>query len=84
MQILKAIEKEKKRKVDLSKNDYANKIPDLSGAMMSKGFGNETKFGKSLSKAKTGGLRNSTTMSDAGEMSNDDQPANPPPEKLKK
>ena len=80
MQIIKAIEKDKKRKKDLNKNTGA----DFAGSMISKGIGNETKFGKSLTKTKPG-IRNSTTMSDAGEMSNDDQPGNnPPPEKLKK
>lgn len=80
MQIIKAIEKDKKRKKDLNKTA----VTDLSGSMFSKGLGNETKFGRSLSKVKQGGIRNSTTMSDAGEMSNEDQPGNPPPEKLKK
>ena len=68
MQIIKAIERDKKRKKDLNKTAAT----DLAGSMLSKGLGNETKFGKSLSKVKPGGIRNSTTMSDAGEISNED------------
>lgn len=81
MQIIKAIEKDKKRKKDLNKNAVTG---DFSASKISMGLGNETKFGKSLSKGKQGAIRNSTTMSDAGEMSNEEQPGNPPPEKLKK
>ena len=69
MQIIKAIEKDKKRKKDLNKNAMTG---DFSASKISMGLGNETKFGKSLGKGKTGGIRNSTTMSDAGEMSNED------------